>query len=237
MLRADKIVLRTDLVGIAVASIPVGAQILIFRKHVRIRTRPKRHRAIVMNSRGTTKAGRIQMKLRFALIALAVLLALGFALSGCGGSSPTSSAVTAPAVRTVPADGASNISTSAAIAMAFDEPVDTMGFHQWFYCLDGASHDAMEDSLHRGGMGMGMGHTRDDTSAFYERMHERMIDGDFEWFGGGDSCEFHPATPFEPNTEFVMHFRHDMEDMHGEHMRHMGQMMTEDWTVRFHTGM
>jgi len=157
-------------------------------------------------------------------------------LASCSDSASTAPVANEPALRTVPADGATNVDPSAPIAMAFDEPMDTIEFHQWFYCLDSASHDALEDSLHNGWMGMGMGHHEDDTAAFYERMHDRMMDGDFDWFGNADSCEFHPGSPFEPNTEYVMHFRHDMQTAHGGHMQHMGHVMDEDWAIRFRTG-
>lgn len=167
---------------------------------------------------------------------VAVLLISAFVLASCSGSSSTAPTTNGLALRTVPADGAVNVAPTASIAMAFDEPMDTAGFHQWFYCLDSASHDALADSLDHGWMGMGMGNQHGDTAAFYERIHARMMDGDFDWFGNGDSCEFHPASPFAPNTEYVMHFRHDMEDAHGGRMQHMGQMITEDWTVRFRTG-
>ncbi|GAB4327572.1 MAG: hypothetical protein Kow0074_22990 [Candidatus Zixiibacteriota bacterium] len=164
---------------------------------------------------------------------LAVVLLTLVAVIGCSDDSPTTPTTTEPALRTIPDDGASNVDPADSIHIMFHEPVDSARFHLWFYCVDSASHDALVDSLHHGMMGMG--HHHHDSAAFYDRMHNRMVDGDFHWFDGGDSCIFHPTSPLSGDTEYVLHFRHDMTTARGGHMYHMGQPLTSDLTVRFRT--
>jgi hypothetical protein len=172
------------------------------------------------------------MTVKLPLVAALLVLALVFA--GCSDSSSTAPVIDEPALRTVPGNGAVNVDPADPIYMMFNEPMDTAHFNEWFYCIDSASHDALVDSLRHGWMGMS--HHHEDSATFYERMHDHMMGGEFRWFGDGDSCEFHPASPLDGDTEYVLHFRHEMRNAHGEHMQHMGQMMTEDWAVRFRTG-
>lgn len=167
------------------------------------------------------------------ILAGSVLLAALVVLAGCGNDSPTGSVSQAPLVRTSPEDGAQAVGVGDSIQMHFNEPVDTLHFHEWFYCIDSSAHDALQDSL-MGGM-MGMGNMHSDSAAFYGRMHDRRVMGDFHWNNDGDSCVFVPDSDLMPGTEYVMHFRNEMRNHEGGRMRHMGEMFSVDMMFRFRT--
>ena len=154
-------------------------------------------------------------------------------LAGCGSDTPTNSATQVPLVRTVPSDGGDNVPAGDPIIMMFSSPVDTARFHEWFDCVDSLTHDALQDSLGQGMMGMGGMHA--DSAEFFARMHDRAVDGTFRWNNDGDSCVYLPDSILMDDTEYVLHFRHQMKDDHGQGMRHMGREFEDDLMVRFHT--
>ena len=167
------------------------------------------------------------------LVVGTILLGVAAIAGGCGDDSPTGSVSPSPLVRVSPMDGEERVATAGWIHMAFNETVDTASFHEWFLCIDSTSHDALQDSLRRGMMGMGGMHS--DSMAFFGRMHERDIDGMFHWNNDGDSCSFMPDSAFMPHTEYVLHFRNEMRNHNGGRMRHMDGTFSTDLTFRFRT--
>ncbi len=173
------------------------------------------------------------MGMKHVLSGGTALLLIAALATGCGNDSPTQATDDTPLLRTVPLAGTTEFEVSESIHMTFNEPVDTVQFHSMFFCLDSTSHEALQDSL-MGGM-MGMGHDHQDTAAFYDRMHDRTIEGHISWNNTADSCVFEPDGEFMHDMEYVLRIRHDFPNHHGERMRHMGEPVDNDPIVRFRT--
>lgn len=158
-------------------------------------------------------------------------------LAGCGDDAGNNSRGDThdmgAAVRTVPADNATEYDPASPIHMMFNDQMDTIGFHNMFYCIDSAAHRGLQDSLM--GHMFGMMNPGQDSMMYYQRMHERRVLGQFHWNADRDSCAFVPDSEMMSGTRYEMHFRSMMRDHDGNGMQHMGAMMSDDIMFGFRT--
>lgn len=137
------------------------------------------------------------------------------------------------AVRTIPADNVTAYDPTSPIYMMFNDQMDTVGFHDMFYCIDSTAHRGLQDSLmdHM----FGMMNSGQDSMMYYQRMHERRLMGQFHWNADRDSCAFVPDSDMTGGTRYEMHFRTTMRDHEGDGMMHLGSMMDQDVNYSFRT--
>lgn len=101
----------------------------------------------------------------------------------------------------------------------------------------GGRHGDMDGSMPGQGMMNSMMNMMDDdhhmadTAAFYRRMHDQGMSGQFEWNATRDSCAFRPDSPLMGNRDYVIMMRNMGSRMHD------GVMDNEmsDLMIRFHT--
>ena len=166
-------------------------------------------------------------------LATVVLTGLGTWIVGCGDDNGNNPQLTEAAVVTIPANNAVGYDPESPVFMMFNDRMDTVGFHDSFYCIDSVTHRGLQDSLM--GHMFGMMNSGQDSMMYYQRMHERREPGQFHWNNDGDSCAFVSDNAMMGGTRYYMHFRTTMRTHDGESMRHMGGMMTEDLMFGFRT--
>lgn len=173
---------------------------------------------------------------RIVTTALATVIGIA-GLAGCGddagNNSGGSSHDLGAAVRTVPANNTTGYDPASPIYMMFNDQMDTVGFHDKFYCIDSTAHRGLQDSLM--GHMFGMMNPGEDSVMYYLRMHERRVMGQFNWNADRDSCAFVPNDDLMDGTRYEMHFRTTMRDHEGNGMMNMGTMMSDDIMFGFRT--
>lgn len=145
------------------------------------------------------------MKALLARAGAIVIIFAGLVLFGCSKSDDNKIVNTGSdtvAIESIyPADGSTNVSTAALIAIKFTGPVDTASVMNNLFLAGGQSMQTWRDSLeHYGGftmMSMGMeGH-------MMSWMDSIQTPGDVYWNGALDSCEFMPDSSLMNNTEYL----------------------------------
>lgn len=116
-----------------------------------------------------------------------------------------------------PADGTTNVSTSAAVALKFTGPVDTMSVMQNLYLAGGQPMHEWRDSVsHHGGFGMMNMNMEEQMLNWMDSIHTA---GEFHWNLSLDSCEFVPDSPLMSTTDYLcLVDESGMHDNHGEMM-------------------
>lgn len=145
------------------------------------------------------------MKAPFAWAGVIVIIFVGLALVGCSNDDDNKIVNTGSdtvAIESIyPADGSTNVSTTASIAIKFSGPVDTASVINNLFLSGGQSMQIWRDSLdHYGGftmMNMGM------ESHMMSWMDSIQTPGDMHWNSTLDSCEFMPDSSLMNNTEYL----------------------------------
>lgn len=158
------------------------------------------------------------MKTTAFLFGVAVLVIGLFLFTGCDNdnddvmSNSDSGIVSVAAV--YPADGVTNVSTSAAVAIKFTGPVDTMSVMENLHLAGGqAMHEWRDSVSHHGGFGMMHMNMEDHMMDWMDSIH---TPGDFHWNSTRDSCEFVADSALMANTEYLcLLFEGGMHDSHG----------------------
>ncbi|MCB2229886.1 Ig-like domain-containing protein [bacterium] len=155
-----------------------------------------------------------------ALTAIAAMLIT----MGCSDDDSVSSEnnTTASITRVFPADGAVGLSTLTTVGIVFSGPVDSMSFMDNFHLTGGSGMHEWRDSLeHSGGWGMMGMNQQMHMMDWMDSIHTM---GSFQWNGSKDSCEFTPAGPLDPNSDYLCVLNETgMRDHNGEMMGGMGQ--------------
>lgn len=156
-------------------------------------------------------------------LSILVLAAMGL---GCGddhhnmmsNNSGTGGAI----LRVYPADGATNVPMSAAIAVKFNRKMDTISVMNNLRLMGGGEmHEWMDTAAHHGGMGhMSMR----DMDHMMNWMDSIAMGGAFSWNQAIDSCEFVPTAGMLANQEHMI-FMYE-----GGMMDHNGGMMGSNHT-------
>ncbi len=158
------------------------------------------------------------MKRLTTLIGITVLGVAILAFAGCSDddhdmmSNSGTSVVSVAAV--YPVDGSTNVSTSAAVAIKFTGPVDTMSVMQNLHLAGGQPMHEWRDSVsHHGGFGMMNMNMEQQMMNWMDSIH---APGEFHWNGTLDSCEFVPDSSLMPGTEYLcLLYEGGMHDGHG----------------------
>lgn len=142
-----------------------------------------------------------------AVIALSLILMLMTAGCGTSGNERVSNSDTPGArpltVRLSPANGATGVSTVAAIGITFSAAMDTLSVMSRLYFTGGSSMQMWMDSMdHSGGGGHESHHT--DPNRMYTLMDSLQLRGRFDWNGSLDSCSFIPDSLLRSGTSYML---------------------------------
>jgi hypothetical protein len=156
---------------------------------------------------------------------------------GCGDHdsvSPGSNTTTAVA-RVYPADGSTDLSTSAKVSIAFTGPVDTMSVMGNLHLMGGTNMLAWRDSLEQCGdwgmMGTGQ------RNQLMDWMDSICAIGIFEWDSNRDSCTLIPSGGLDPGTDYLCVINESgMRDNQGDMISWMGQSSGDLHMFGFSTG-
>jgi hypothetical protein len=144
----------------------------------------------------------------FVSLALGALLLMSLII-GCGKSdndqvtNPITQNGQSLTIRVTPANGATGVTTDAAIGIKFSAPMDTLSVMSRLYFTGGSSMQMWMDSMnHSGGGGHESHHT--DPNRMLTLMDSLQLHGQFVWNEAMDSCSFILDSLMMPGTAHMM---------------------------------
>jgi len=157
------------------------------------------------------------MKWILSLAGMTILLLALLAFIGCGDNNDTianngSDNIAVAAV--YPADGSTDVSSAASLAIKFTGPVDTFSVMHNMYLIGGQQMHQWRDSLdHYGGFGMmNMGM----QAHMINWLDSIEVSGQFNWNTALDSCRFVPDSGLSLNNDYLcLYYEGGMMGRHG----------------------
>ncbi len=155
-------------------------------------------------------------RISFTIGAVIFLLA-GLVFVGCSDNNDSvsgNSSGTVAVASVYPADGSTDVPTTASVAIKFTGPVDTLSVMHNMYLAGGQPMHQWRDSLdHYGGFGM-MNMGMDDHMMHW--IDSIGASGEFHWNAALDSCRFVPDSGLTAGTEYLcLYYEGGMFGRHG----------------------